>query len=221
LTTAPEFVHVFRPPAAPGAPVLLLLHGTGGDECDLLPLADALVPEAGVLSPRGRVLEQGRPRFFRRLAEGVFDLEDLARRTRELADFVAGAAGRYGFDRDRLVAVGFSNGANMAASLLLTEPDLLAAAALFRAMVPFEPDPLPRLPGTPVLLAGGRDDPLVPRAETERLARLLEHAGAEVTVAWQSAGHGLVPADVARAREWLAGVVPRLRRRAAAREASG
>jgi predicted esterase len=203
--TTPDlnFVHVYEPPADPEAPVLLLLHGTGGDERDLLPLAAALRPGAGVLSPRGKVLEHGMPRFFRRLAEGVFDLEDLERRTRELAVFLARAAEQYGIDR-RLVAVGFSNGANIAASLLLLEPGSLAGAVLFRAMVPLVPDPMPRIPGTPVLLSNGRMDPLVPAAETERLAALLREAGADVTLVWQPAGHALTPGDVVQAREWLA-----------------
>lgn len=147
------------------------------------------------------------PRFFRRIAEGVFDLEDLDRRTRELAAFLSRAADHYRFARDRLVAVGFSNGANIAASLLLVEPAALAGAVLFRATMPFVPSPLPALPGTPVLLSNGRmDPPLVTSAETERLAALLRQAGAEVTLAWQPAGHALTQADVVQAREWLASV---------------
>lgn len=197
------FIHLFRPPSA-NAPVLLLLHGTGGNENDLLPLADMLAPDAGVLSPRGNVLERGMPRFFRRLAEGVFDLDDLKRRTVELGDFIRVAAARYGFDQDRVIAVGFSNGANIAASLLLLQPTALGAAALFRAMVPLVPDPLPSLGGTPVLLSSGRHDPIVPAAETERLSTLLKTAGADVTLAWQPAGHELTAADLAQGKEWLA-----------------
>jgi len=198
-----DFIHVFEPPADPAAPVLLLLHGTGGHERDLLPLAAELWPGAGVLSPRGQVLERGMPRFFRRLAEGVFDLEDLRRRTRELAAFLARASGGYRFDAGRVIAVGFSNGANIAASLLLLEPQALAGAVLFRAMVPLVPEPLPAIPGTPVLLSNGRTDPLVTTEETERLAALLGAAGATVTLAWQPAGHALTHADVVQAREWL------------------
>jgi predicted esterase len=205
MTTSitPEFIHYYAPAPALDSPTLLLLHGTGGTEQDLLPLA-RLLPGAAVLSPRGKVLERGMPRFFRRLAEGVFDVEDLTRRTHELADFVAAAARRYGFDAGRVVAAGFSNGANIAASLLLLRPDTLAAAVLFRAMVPLEPDPLPSLPRTPVLVSNGREDPLVPSSETERLAALLDRAGAAVTIAWQPGGHVLTPADVSGATAWLA-----------------
>jgi predicted esterase len=201
--TDAEFVHTFRPPAAPGAPTLLLLHGTGGDERDLLPLADALDPQAGVLSPRGKVLEHGMPRFFRRLAEGVFDVEDLRGRTAELAEFVESAADRYKIDRRTVIAVGFSNGANIAASLLLLKPGVLAGAILFRAMVPLVPDDLPNLERTPVLISNGRRDPLIQPAETERLAALLRKAGADVTLVWQQAGHELTSADVAQAQQWL------------------
>jgi predicted esterase len=197
------FVHVFEPPAAAHGPVLLLLHGTGGNERDLLPLRAELLPEAGVLSPRGKVLERGMPRFFRRLAEGVFDLDDLRRRTRELAEFIVRASEHYGFSLHNLVAVGFSNGANIAASLLLLEPHALGGAVLFRAMVPLVPDPMPSIPGTPVLLSNGRSDPLVAPDETERLAALLRGAGADVTVLWQPAGHELTHGDVASARQWL------------------
>jgi predicted esterase len=201
------FVHVFQPPADPAAPILLLLHGTGGDEHDLLPIARELAPAAGVLSPRGKVLERGMPRFFRRLAEGVFDLEDLRIRTGELADFVEAAAAHYHVNAKRVVAVGFSNGANIAASLLLRRPGLLAGAILFRAMVPFEPETPPVLPHTPVLLSNGRRDPIVPASQTDRLAALLREAGADVTLVWQESGHELTQADVAAAQAWLAALV--------------
>ena len=197
------FVHVYQPPSTPDAPILLLLHGTGGSEHDLVPLKDALMPEAGVLSPRGQVLDRGMPRFFRRLAEGVFDIDDLKQRTHDLAGFVSRASATYGFGTDRVVAAGFSNGANIAASLLLLEPATLAGAILFRAMVPLVPDPMPAIPGTPVLVSNGRMDPLVAPAETERLTELLRTAGADVTLAWQEAGHQLTEADVAQARDWL------------------
>jgi predicted esterase len=197
------FEHVYQPPATRDQPVLLLLHGTGGNERDLLDLAPMIVPRAGVLSPRGKVVERGMPRFFRRLAEGVFDIDDLKFRTAELADFISAAADAYVFDADRIIAVGFSNGANIAASLLLLKPGLLGGAVLFRAMVPFVPDPLPSLPGTPVLLSNGRMDPLIPAEETERLATLLSGARANVSLVWQPAGHELTQADIAQARQWM------------------
>ena len=199
-----DFVHVFQPPAAPDARVLLLLHGTGGSEHDLLPLAEMLVPGAGVLSPRGRVLERGMPRFFRRLAEGVFDIADLKLRTQELADFITESAATHTFSTGRLIAVGFSNGANIAGALLLLRPEVLGGAILFRAMVPLTPDTLPQIPATPVLISNGRVDPLVSAEETEHLAALLRSAGAGVTVAWQAAGHELTGSDITTAREWLA-----------------
>jgi predicted esterase len=202
--TAPDFVHVYQPPpAGSDGRTLLLLHGTGGDEHDLLPLAQMLDPAAGVLSPRGKVLEHGMPRYFRRLAEGVFDEQDLRQRTDELADFIAAAAERYGFDASGLTAVGFSNGANMASSLLLLQPGTLAGAVLFRAMVPLVPDPMPRLQSTPVFLSNGRRDPIVAVEETGRLAALLRQAGADVTLVWQPAGHELTQADIAAATTWL------------------
>jgi predicted esterase len=200
------FEHVYESPgAASGTPpfTLLLLHGTGGNEHDLLPLGRTLAPHAGRLSPRGQVLEHGNARFFRRLSEGVFDLEDLQKRTHALADFVAAAAGAYGFDPKRVVAAGFSNGANVAASLLLLRPETLAGAILFRAMVPIVPDRLPALAATPVLLSNGTRDPMVTTEETGRLCALLQRAGADVTLAWQSSGHDLTSGDLTNAAAWL------------------
>jgi predicted esterase len=199
-----DFIHVFEPPAEPGGPILLLLHGTGGNEHDLVPVAGMLLPGAGVLSPRGQVLERGMPRFFRRLAEGVFDIEDLKLRTAELADFVTASAAQHHFSMRDVTAVGFSNGANIAAALLLLRPEVLGAAVLFRAMVPLTPDALPRLGATPVLISNGKMDPLVSAEETERLAALLRSAGADATVSWQNSGHDLTERDVITAREWLA-----------------
>ena len=202
------FVHRFVPApesAQPPPAALLLLHGTGGDEDDLVPLGRALVPGWALLSPRGKVLEGGAPRFFRRLAEGVFDHDDLVARTHELAGFVEAAAAEYGLDRGRIVAAGFSNGANIGAALLLLHPGLLAGAVLLRAMVPFEPDPLPDLTGTRVLVAAGARDPLVRPENSRRLAELLGQAGAEVDVHVEAAGHGLTQGDLEAARRWLAG----------------
>jgi predicted esterase len=197
-------VHRWEPATADDAPTLLLLHGTGGDENDLVPLARLVAPGAALLSVRGNVLEQGAPRFFRRLREGVFDLVDLGHRTGELGDFVEAAAARYGFTADRLYALGFSNGANIAASLLLSRPAALAGGVLIRAMVPFEPPTLPDLTGRTVLLSQGRTDPLIPVAGAERLTSLLEQSGADVELVWQPGGHGLTEGDVMVARRWLA-----------------
>jgi len=143
------------------------------------------------------------PRFFRRLAEGVFDIDDLKARAAELADFVIAAAAHYGFDPARVVAMGFSNGANIASAVMLLRPGVLKGAVLFRAMVPLEPDPPPALSGARVLISNGEVDPIVSRAETERLARLLQRAGADVEVQWQPAGHQLMPADFSVAKAWL------------------
>jgi predicted esterase len=197
------FIHVYQPPGQGDGRTLLLLHGTGGNEHDLLPVGQMIAPTAGILSPRGQVLEAGMPRFFRRLAEGVFDVRDLKARTAQLADFVVRAATRYGFARESVVAAGFSNGANIAASLLLLWPETISAAILFRAVVPLEPEPLPPLRGRRVLISNGRQDPLVPVHETERLAGLFRAAGADVSVGWQPGGHALTPNDLALAARWL------------------
>ena len=198
-----EFIHVYEAGTTPDARTLLLLHGTGGNEDDLLPLGRQLDPTAALLSPRGQVLEHGMSRFFRRLAEGVFDLEDLAVRTDALAHFVEVAAGLYGFEPGTVCAVGFSNGANVAASLLLRRPGLLRSAILFRAMVPFEPETPTGLRGARVLLSEGRNDPIVPLAQAERLAELLRRAGAEVTLRFDDGAHVLTMDQVHAARDWL------------------
>jgi len=169
-----------------------------------------LASGAAILSPRGKVSEYGAARFFRRLAEGVFDQEDLVFRTHELADFVENASEEYGFDLSKLVAVGYSNGANIAASLMLLHPDLLRAAVLFRAMVPFEPEETPDLSGMPVFLSAGRRDRMIPPQNTERLAEILREAGADLDLRWRDTGHPLTYEEVAEARDWLAGVLPNL-----------
>lgn len=201
-------VHRWVPGESAEAPTLLLLHGTGGDENDLLSLGKMLLPGAALLSLRGNVLEYGAPRFFRRLAEGVFDQEDLRRRTGELGDFVSAAADHYRFPSSRLFAAGYSNGANVAASLMLSRPDVLAGAVLFRAMVPFEPSSPVSLDGRPVLLSQGRHDQLIPVAGAERLATILRDAGAAVDIEWQPASHQLTQGDVTAARNWLANRTP-------------
>jgi len=197
------YTHLYIPPTSEDPRTLLLLHGTGGDENDLIPLGRMLAPGTGLLSPRGTVLENGAPRFFRRLAEGVFDLDDLRARTEALASFVRTAAERYAFDLGRVIAVGFSNGANIAGSTLLSHPGLLRAAVLFRPMVPFEPPTPVELVGTDVYIGAGETDPLVPASSTERLAELLRASGARVTVEWQRSGHALTNGDVAAARTWI------------------
>ncbi len=201
------FVHRYIPPSSQGevsgATTLLLLHGTGGDEDDLLPLGRALLPGAGLLSPRGRVLENGAPRFFRRLAEGVFDQDDLARRTSELARFISAAVNTYQLDPDGVVAVGFSNGANIAASLLLRTPGVLRGAVLLSPMVPFEPETLLDLQDTVVFIGAGRNDPIAPPEQAEHLAAVLRSAGASVTLHWTPGGHGITKEEVAAARQWI------------------
>jgi predicted esterase len=197
----PDFIHEFIPGSSPRT--LLLLHGTGGNERDLIPLGRELDPNAAVLSPRGKVLENGMPRFFRRLAEGVFDLEDLKYRANELADFVSAAAQHYGLARDNLVAVGYSNGANIAAAMLLLRPETLPIAILFRAMVPLHPEKLPNLSSARVWIGAGDQDPIVPASETKSLVELLRRAGADVTIRFAKAGHGLTKGDLEAAREWL------------------
>lgn len=199
-------IHRWEPASAPAAPTLLLLHGTGGDENDLLPLARSLRPGAALLSPRGNVLEQGAPRFFRRLAEGVFDVPDLHRRTASLADFVEEASAVYGFELSSLYAVGYSNGANIAASLLLSRPSVLAGGVLFRAMVPFEPAEAPDLTGKRVLISAGRADQMISAAGTERLGSILRAGGADVDLQWQQGSHGLVQGDLIAGKAFLSAI---------------
>ena len=182
---------------------LLLLHGTGGNERDLIPLGRELDPNAALLSPRGKVLENGMPRFFRRLAEGVFDLEDLKYRTNELADFVTAAVSTLRIRYRSVVAVGYSNGANIAASMLLLRPEIMHAAILFRAMVPLIPDKMPELSSVRVWIGAGDQDPIIPPSEVQRLVELLRHAGAEVTIRFFHAGHGLTSDEIETAGRWL------------------
>jgi len=197
----PDFIHEFVPGISDRT--LLLLHGTGGNEHDLIPLGRELDSNAAFLSPRGKVLENGMPRFFRRLAEGVFDLEDLKKRTNELADFIKAAAKHYNLAADRIVAVGYSNGANIAASLLLLRPETLRATVLFRAMVPLVPEQLPDLSSVGVWIGAGDQDPIIPASEAQRLVELLRRAGADVTIRFANASHALTEAEVKTARRWL------------------
>ena len=198
------FIHRFIPAQeTPPTRVLLLLHGTGGNENDMIPLGQDLDPTAAVLSLRGNVLENGMPRFFRRLAEGVFDEEDVVRRANELADFIAEAAAKYEFDPERVTAVGYSNGANIAAAVLLLRPGTFRSAVLFRAMVPLTPATQPNLADTRLLICSGEHDPIVPVENVERLAAVLREAGADVTLRFEEAGHQLVFAEIAAAKNWL------------------
>ncbi|HET7273086.1 MAG TPA: alpha/beta hydrolase [Rubrobacter sp.] len=210
MSTDLGFVHRFVPGEDESGPTLLLLHGTGGTEEDLIPLGKELAPGAATLSPRGKVLEFGAPRFFRRLAEGVFDHEDLLFRTHELAEFVEAASAEYGFDPSKLVAIGYSNGANIAASTILLHPGLLRAAVLFRAMVPFEPETSPDLSGMPVFMAAGRRDRMIPPDNVQRLAEILGEAGADVDLRWRDTGHPLTYEEVDEAKDWLSNTLPEL-----------
>ncbi|HEX3683028.1 MAG TPA: alpha/beta hydrolase [Bryobacteraceae bacterium] len=233
----PRFIHRFVPATQPDIGItLLLLHGTGGNENDLLPLGRELLPGAALLSLRGRVLENGMPRFFRRFAEGVFDVEDLKFQTQELNDFLKAAAQPYGLapahrasgasgarpqNDSRLVAVGYSNGANIAASLLLLHPHALAGAVLFRAMVPFTPDFEPNLGHTAGFLSGGIQDPIVPRENTEGLATMLTSFGADIELHWHPGGHELGQDDLTAAKQWLSRKLTALAERQTSRIASG
>jgi phospholipase/carboxylesterase len=196
----PDFIHEFVP--GESKRTLLLLHGTGGNERDLIPLGREIDPTAALLSPRGKVLENGMPRYFRRLAEGVFDLDDLKKRTHELADFVVAAVKRYELAANQIVAVGYSNGANIAASMLLLRPEILHAAILFRAMVPLVPETLPDLSATRVWIGEGNQDPIVSTSEAQRLVELLRGAGADVTIRFFEGGHGLTNGEIEIARDW-------------------
>jgi predicted esterase len=198
------FKYLHRPPD-PGLrePTLLLLHGTGGSEHDLMDLARGLVPGAAILSPRGQVSEAGAARYFRRLAPGVFDEADIRRRADDMAAFLDRAAAVHGLDPRRVVALGYSNGANMAAAMLLLRPCLLVGAVLLHPMTPLVPGPLPDLADVPVFIGAGRRDPAVSEAETLRVARLLASCRAPVCVHWQPGGHGLSESELKSARTWL------------------
>jgi phospholipase/carboxylesterase len=201
-----DFIHRFIPPdsnAKESELTLLLLHGTGGNEDDLIPLGKELAPNASILSVRGKVLENGMPRFFRRLEEGVFDIEDLKLRTDELAEFIVKSSSAYMFDSESLIAVGYSNGANIAASLLLRRSEILAGAILFRAMVPFIPTVMPNLSKKSIILLEGLYDPIVSKAEAESLLEIFTKTQSSVTLKWQNSGHNLTQEDIVAAKNWL------------------
>lgn len=194
--------HIYQKGSDPNAPTLLLLHGTGGNEHDLLPLAAMVDETASVLSVRGNVLENGMPRFFRRMAEGVFDEIDLIERTKELHEFLNQAAAEYRFDRERIVAIGYSNGANIAGSLLFHHEGSLLGAILHHPMVPRRGITLPDLSSVPVFIAAGRNDPICAPQETEELSQLLQGAGADVQVHWEHGGHQLTRTEIMTAAKW-------------------
>ena len=194
--------HIYIKGKDANKPTFLLLHGTGGNEHDLLPLADMIDSNCSVLSVRGNVLENGMPRFFRRLEEGVFDEEDLIFRTKELNDFLQVAADQYGFERNNIVAIGYSNGANIAASLLFHFKNSLKGAMLHHPMVPRRGIELPKMNGIPVFIAAGENDPICPIRETEELQQMLVKEGADVQVHFESYGHQLTRTEVEAASRW-------------------
>lgn len=197
--------HIYKKGTNTSKPTLLLLHGTGGNENDLLPLANMIDQEASVLSVRGNILENGMPRFFKRLAEGVFDEEDLIFRTQELHEFLDEASEKYGFSRDNIVAIGYSNGANIAASLIFHYKNALKGAILHHPMVPRRGIELPELSDTEVFLAAGKNDPICPAQESEELKSLLSSANASVEMHWENSGHQLTLSEVEAARDWYTG----------------
>ncbi|MEK4210587.1 MULTISPECIES: alpha/beta hydrolase [Paenibacillus] len=198
-------IHVFHKGKDITKPTLVLFHGTGGNEQDLLPLAEMLSPDSSVLGIRGNVLENGMPRFFRRLAEGVFDEADLVFRTHEIKKFLDEASEKYGFDANNLVAVGYSNGANIAGSLLFHYKDIFRAAVLLHPMVPLRNVELPSLEGVSIFIGAGMNDPLITSTETQELEGILQKAGAEVTTHWGNQGHRLSMAEAEAAKDWLQG----------------
>lgn len=199
------FIHRFvRPEDADSGETLLVLHGTGGNENDLIGIGQTIAPGAAILSPRGNVLENGAPRFFRRLAEGVFDPKEVRSRGEELARFIRAAIAKYALDASRIYALGYSNGANVASTVMFIDPRLLQGAILFRPMLVLEPEEQADLGGARVFISAGRMDPIVPVTSVERLVGLFESARAEVTLKWQLTGHNLVPGEVREAAEWVA-----------------
>ncbi|HMG96189.1 MAG TPA: alpha/beta hydrolase [Gemmatimonadaceae bacterium] len=199
------FIHRFLPAEdSANGETLVVLHGTGGDENDLIGIGQAIAPGAAILSPRGNVLENGAPRFFRRLAEGVFDPKEVRSRAEELARFIRAAVITYRLDPTRVFALGYSNGANVASTVMFVEPGILQGAILFRPMLVYEPTDKKDLSGSAVFISAGRMDPIVPTASVERLVKLFELAHAEVTLKWQLVGHNLVPSEVSEAANWLA-----------------
>lgn len=197
------FIHRFVP-GEESADTLLVLHGTGGSENDLIGIGQAIAPGAAILSPRGNVLENGAPRFFKRIAEGVFDPKEVRSRAEELARFIRAAAITYRLDTSRIFAFGYSNGANVASTVMLIEPGAIQGSILFRPMVVYEPPDKPDLSGSSIFISAGRLDPIVPTDSVEQLAEIFRSGNADVTLKWQIAGHNLVPSEVREAAEWFA-----------------
>ena len=187
---------------APGAPLLLTFHGTGGSERQFHGLAESLLPGAHIVSPRGDVSERGAARFFRRTGEGVYNMADLARATGKMAGFIAGETARTG--AERVAAFGYSNGANILAAVALQRPDLVDDIALMHPLIPWSPDPQPGLAGTRVLVTAGRRDPICPAPMTEALLAYLEAQGAEVTAHWHEGGHEIREGEVTALQHFLA-----------------
>jgi phospholipase/carboxylesterase len=203
-----DFIHRFQRGESKESPTLLLLHGTGGDENDLLGVGRSIAPRANLISPRGRVLENGSPRFFRRFAEGVFDEQDIRRRADELNDFIGAAAREYELDQAKVIAFGYSNGANIAGAVLMLHPSVLAGAILLRPMTPITPHGYVPLKGKPILIQSGAMDQIAPASEISRLVTLLTENGADVRVKQHHTGHGLTNDDLIDARAWLAEYFP-------------
>ena len=206
--SAQSFRHLYRPATGVTPYSLLLLHGTGGDEHDMVPLAEAILPGAGIISPRGQVNENGAPRFFRRFAEGVLDVEDWRERSEALADFVASVCAEHEISPKTLLAIGYSNGANIAQGLLLLRPEVLVGAILLRPMFITDDVPVKDLGRRPILLLGGSHDPIIPADALLQVAQQLDKRGAHVTAKTVQASHGLVQDDIVLARQWLVNNVP-------------
>ena len=205
MTSDLGFIHRYISSEDAGSgDTLVVLHGTGGDENALVGIGNAVSPGAAILSPRGKVLENGAPRFFRRLSEGVFDPQEVRSRGEELAQFIRDAVVAYNLDPGRLFALGYSNGANAASTVMLVEPGLLQGAILLRPMLVYQPEQLPVLSGSSALISAGRMDPIVPPQSVEKLNTLLHSAGCEVTLNWQLAAHNLLPSEIREATNWLA-----------------
>jgi predicted esterase len=198
------FIHRFVATRDSDADTLVVLHGTGGDENDLIGIGQSVAPDAAILSPRGNVLENGAPRFFRRLAEGVFDPKEVRERAEELARFIRAATVTYRLDPARIYSLGYSNGANVASTVMLVEPGIIRASVLLRPMLVYEPPEKTDLSGSSAFISAGRMDPIVPAESIEKLVSLFESAHADVTLKWQLAGHSLVPSEIREAGEWLA-----------------